>query len=121
MSIGDTAGDNDSMNGSCVRSDWEADNSRHQDYCSDQPLDIASVMEAVERAACGSCWRVAFGMTAAAACDDESLDGQEVADLPRRCKSALDCSSLMRIRRDGECCWLEALLRCHDRRLTPGK
>lgn len=76
-------------------------------------------MEAVERAAYDSCWW-ASDTTATEACDGECLDEREVADLVSRDKpAALGCSSSRHIRRDGECCWLEALLRCHDQRLTP--
>jgi hypothetical protein len=103
VAIGDTADDNDSMSGSCAHSDWVA-GSKGPRHLSP---DIASVMEVVERAACGSCLWVASDKRAAVACDDEYPDA---------------CNSSMHIRRDGECCcWLEALLRCRDRSLTPVK
>lgn len=117
VSIGDTADDSDSMSGFCARNDWEAGSRRRHL----RSLDIALVAWEVERAACDS-YSLASDTTAAAACDDECLDEREVADSLRRDIAAgLDCSSSMDIRRDGECCWLEALLRCRGRRLTPEK
>jgi hypothetical protein len=121
VSIGDTVDDNDLTSGSCVRSDWEVDNIHRCHHYRALDKD-ASVMGVAERAACGSCCLAASDMTEAGVCDGECLDGREVADLPSRDKPVLDCNSSMDIRKGcGECCWLEALLRCRDRCLTPAK
>jgi hypothetical protein len=95
-----------------VCSDWEEGNSQQERLSPD----IAWAAAVVERAACDSC--LASDTTAVVACVDERRDVSEAADSLQRCKS-VDCNLSTDIRKGCECCWLEALLRCRGRCLTP--
>lgn len=105
------AGDiGDSRIGFCVDNGLAAGSSRFQPSA----LCISWVAEVAERAACDSCLR-ASGTTAAEVCDGGFRDAQEVA-APLR-GMVLGCSSSTDIH--SGCCYLEALLTCHDPYLTP--
>lgn len=77
------------------------------DKSRDLSPDTSLAEEFVERA----CDSSAFGTKVAVAYGGECLDGQEEVDLSLQDKS-VDYNSSMDIHKDGECCWLEALLRC---------